>query len=54
MFCDFLLTKYAIYAWNTGEVEITVLSTIIGQQIKVILDKQQGFPEGTPVEKGVE
>ena len=51
MFCDFLLTKDAIYAWNTGEVEILVLATIIGQQIKVVDYKQQGFPEGTPVEE---
>ena len=51
MFCDFLLTKDAIYAWNTGEVEILVLAKIIGQQIKVVDYKQQGFPEGTPIEE---
>ena len=49
-FCTFLLSEDSIYSWNSGDVEIVVFATLIGQPITVVHYKQQGFPPGTAVE----
>ena len=47
-FFKFLRSDEALMAWNTGQVEIMVLATIINQPITLVTYNIQGLPVGTP------
>ena len=49
-FFTFLRSIESLYAYNTGEVEVVVLATIINQPIHLLEYHLQGFPPGTPVQ----
>ena len=48
---DFLCSDDSIYSWNTGDMEIVMLASIINQSIHILTYNIQGLPAGTPLNK---
>ena len=44
----FLCSDESIYSWNTGDMEILMLASIINQPIHILTYNIQGLPAGTP------